>query len=143
MSDPVRADVEDLIGRYCDAVLRLDVEGFTDCWTEDATWSIPGTGVVVGRAAIVDTFVSIRSTYRRCVQEILNGTVRPLDDGRAAASWQVRELQWREDGTASELIGVYHDQLDRADGAWRFTHRDFELLYDGPVSMPGRLRDPR
>lgn len=138
-----RPDVEDLVGRYCEAVLRNDLELFASTWCEDATWSIPGTGAVVGRAAITETFASIRGTYRRCVQEVLNGVVAPSGPDHAHATWQVRELQWRQDGTGSELIGVYHDEVRRTDGEWRFARRHFELLYDGPVELPGRLRDDR
>lgn len=139
----IRPDIENLLGVYCESVLRFDPEVFGSTWCEDAVWSIPGTGEVVGRPAIVETFTAIRGTYARCVQEILNGVVTPIDPDHAAAAWQVRELQWRADGTGSELIGVYHDTLTRTPEGWKFAHRDFELLYDGPVAMPGRLRKAR
>jgi hypothetical protein len=133
-----------LVGRYCDAVLRCDAESFASCWTLDATWQIPGKGVLVGRQAIVDAFMEIRSTYRLCVQEVLSGQVVLGDPPTVTASVQVRELQWRSDGTGSELIGVYHDRITiDAAGSALFTHRDFELIYDGRVDLPGRLRTPR
>ena len=103
--------VTNLVGRYCDAVLRCDRDTFTGCWTEDATWAIPGKGVVRGRDAIIDAFFEIRPTYRRCVQEILNSRIEPDGADRATCTFQVRELQWREDGSGSELIGVYHDTV--------------------------------
>lgn len=138
------AKIHDLVGRYCEAVLRNDPQLFAQTWTTDATWAVPGAGEIVGRDAIVDTFTSIRSGYPLCVQQILNGTLSVVDEHRAVATHQVRELQWRADGSGSELIGVYHDELS-ADGAgeWRFSRRDFELLYDGPVDLRGRLRTPR
>ena len=139
----IRPEIENLVGTYCEAVLRLDVELFAATWCPDAVWSIPGAGDVVGRDAIVETFTTIRATYTRCVQEILNGVVTPAGRDGATATWQVRELQWRPDGTGSELIGVYHDTLSRTEAGWRFAHRDFELLYAGPVTMEGRLRDAR
>lgn len=135
--------VQNLIGRYCDAVLRADRDVFASCWTDDATWGIPGKGVIEGRAAIIATFEEIRLAYRRCVQEVLNCQIQTLGESEASCSVQVRELQWREDGTASELIGVYHDEALVIDGFGTFTSRDFELIYNGPVSMPGRLRPPR
>ncbi len=136
--------VTNLIGRYCDAVLRCDRDTFAGCWTDDATWAIPGKGVVAGRDAIVDAFFEIRPTYRRCVQEILNSRIEPTAPATADCTFQVRELQWREDGTGSELIGVYHDTVlvDAGGRAW-FTSRDFELVYNGPVALDGRLRDLR
>ena len=138
------AEVRNLIGRYCDAVLRADAETFADTWAIDARWLIPGDGVIEGRDAIVDAFVSIRPTYRQCVQEILSGVVRATGADDASATWQVRELRWHDDGSGSELIGAYHDVMSRSDdGVLRFTERDFELLYSGPVELPGRLRSPR
>lgn len=135
--------VTNLVGRYCDAVLRCDLTTFAACWTDDATWAIPGKGVVEGRAAIVDAFAEIRPTYLRCVQEILNSRVEPIDATRADCTFQVRELQWRSDGTGSELIGVYHDRVVLDDARASFTHRDFELVYHGPVELTGRLRTLR
>ena len=140
----IRADVDDLVGRYCDAVLRADVEGFTACWDPAARWLIPGDGVIEGRNAIRAVFERIRPSYRQCVQEILNGRVTHTGGDDATAHWQVRELQWRTDGTTTQLLGVYHDAMVRgADGVLRFTERDFELLYNGPLDGSGRLRPPR
>jgi hypothetical protein len=143
MDLPIRVEIEELLGRYCDSVLRLDLDEFAATWCDHATWAIPGSGVISGRAAIVETFAEIRGGYARCLQQVLSGTVEVLDDDRASARWQVRELQWRMDGTGSELLGVYHDEVERTAEGWRFARRDFELIYDGPVAMPGRLRDPR
>ena len=138
------AEVRNLVGRYCDAVLRADVATFSDTWAPDARWLIPGDGVIEGRDAIVDAFMSIRPTYRQCVQELLSGVVRATGADDATATWQVRELRWHDDGSGSELIGVYHDVMSRGDdGVLRFAVRDFELLYSGPVELPGRLRTPR
>lgn len=140
----IDADVHNLIGRYCDAVLRVDVAEFSDTWADDARWLIPGDGIIEGRASISATFEKIRPTYRQCVQEVLNGTISYVDGDNASARWQIRELQWRDDGTVSELIGVYHDVMARdLDGVLRFTQRDFELIYSGPIDGSGKLRSPR
>jgi ketosteroid isomerase-like protein len=140
----IDADVHNLVGRYCDAVLRVDVAEFANAWTEDARWLSPGDGIIEGRAAITETFEKIRPSYRQCVQEVLNGTIAYVDGDTASARWQIRELQWREDGTVSELIGVYHDVMTRGlDGVLRFAQRDFEVIYSGPVDGSGKLRTPR
>ena len=140
----IESDIHNLIGRYCDAVLRVDVLLFADTWAEDARWLIPGDGVIEGRRAITETFERIRPSYRQCVQEILNGTIAHADGETAQARWQIRELQWRDDGSIAQLIGVYHDAMERGDdGVLRFTQRDFELIYSGPIDGTGRLRLPR
>ena len=58
------------------------------------------------------------------------------------AHWQVRELQWRPDGSGSQLIGVYHDDLRAVDGSWCFARRRFELVYRGSLDLSGRLYLP-
>jgi hypothetical protein len=138
---PLFVAVHDLIGRYCGSVLRCDFALFGECWTADATWCIPGSGVVTGRDAIVATFAEIRPTYRLCVQEVLSSRFEASGERGATGTVQVRELQWRADGSGSELIGVYRDDVtvDDAGRAW-FARRDFELLYNGPVALTGRLR---
>lgn len=136
--------VENLIGRYCEAVLRCDIELFAACWLEDATWCIPGNRIVAGREPIRAVFADIRPSYRLCVQEILNRRIEPQGERAAEATFQIRELQWRSDGSGSELIGVYHDEIVASpDGVASFARRDFELLYSGPVALEGRLRSPR
>jgi hypothetical protein len=133
------ARATDLAGRYCDAVLRADPVRFGRTWSAEAEWVVPGR-VVSGREEIVERFTAMVPAFVLCVQELLSGTVRPVDDRRAEATWQVRELQWRADGTQRELLGVYDDELVvGADGVARFARRTFELVYDGPVELPGRV----
>jgi hypothetical protein len=136
--------LSDLVGRYADAVLRYDAERFASLWAPDAEWLVTGAEPLVGRTAIVETFVRVRSTYRLCVQEIMSGYVDPAgaDEDERCAHWQVRELQWRADGSGKQLIGVYHDDVRRLDGAWSFARRRFELLYRGSLDVSGRLYLP-
>ena len=139
MSDRVR----NLVGSYAEAVLRNDPALFADTWAADAVWSMPGAPTIVGRDDIARSFRDRRGTFRLCVQEILNGRITTAQADRATATWQVRELQWRADGTGSELLGVYDDvMVVGADGELRFARRDFELLYRGPADRRGNLRLP-
>jgi ketosteroid isomerase-like protein len=139
MSDRVR----NLVGSYAEAVLRNDPALFADTWAADAVWSTPGAPAIAGRDDIARSFRDRRGTFRLCVQEILNGRITTAEADRATATWQVRELQWRADGTGSELLGVYDDvMVVGADGELRFARRDFELLYRGPVDLRGNLRLP-
>ena len=138
----VQYGVQNLIGRYCEAVLRADPSLFGDVWATDAQWIVPRETPTVGRDAIVEVFTRLRSGYRLCVQEVLSGVVEVEDTAppdRASGRWQVRELRWHADGTGSELIGVYHDAVVLEDDVWRFASRRFELVYRGPVELTGRL----
>jgi hypothetical protein len=137
--EPAELGARNLVGRYCDAVLRADPALFGDVWTDEGRWEIPGEQAIVGRSEIVAVFSRIRSLYRLCVQQVLNGTVAVEDPARVRGRWQIRELQWRADGEGSELIGVYDDVIVDDGGTWRFAVRRFELVYRGPVELPGRV----
>jgi len=140
----IDADVRNLVGRYCDAVLRADVDSFAECWSPDARWLIPGDGTIEGRASITAVFARIRPMYAQCVQEVLNGTIAHVGGDDASARWQIRECQWMADGTRSELVGVYHDTMSRGDdGVLRFTARDFELVARTAGDGSTRLYPPR
>jgi hypothetical protein len=135
--------VHNLVGRYCNEVSTADIDRWSETWANDATWSIPGEGVLVGLDAICESFARIRATYLLCVQEILSGSVEVVDATHARARWYVRELQWSQrdaEVVGSELIGIYDDEVARhQDGDVRFSSRDFALLYSGPVAMTGRF----
>lgn len=127
--------VASLVGRYCDAVARFDVDAFSALWTEDAIWYIAGGDDRHGRPAITRLFRSARAPFELCIQETLSSIVDP--SGRAR--WYVRELQWRRDGAASQLIGVYDDVLAGSPDDPRFASRRFSVLYRGPLEASGRL----
>jgi hypothetical protein len=134
--------VRNLTGRYCEAVVRFDLELFSSCWSDDAAWIVPNVKTTTGRSDIVALFSALRGEYRLCVQELLSGVIEPADDhGLAAdACWQVRELQWPVDGAVRCVIGSYTDHVVLDGGSWRFARRRFDLLYRGPVDLSARVR---
>ncbi|HEV8298813.1 MAG TPA: nuclear transport factor 2 family protein [Acidimicrobiales bacterium] len=132
--------VRNLTGRYCDAVARFDVDAFAACWSSEATWTAGDLLPIQGRDAIVRVFTKLRAPFHYCIQELLSGVVTPTGEGSdAIAQWQVRELQWREDGTVGCVIGTYADRIVMEDAAWCFADRHFTLVYRGPVDLTGPL----
>jgi uncharacterized protein (TIGR02246 family) len=128
----VRDEVENLAGRYCAAVLSGAPDDFAACWAEDARWLVPGGYIHEGRDRIVHVFTKARVPFRLCVQELLSGVVDATGEGSARAVWQIRELQWRTDGTQTLLIGTYTDDCVRGDdGVWRFAQREFAEVHRG------------
>ena len=135
-----------LVGRYCDAVARFDLEAFASLWAEDAIWFIAGAEDRHGREAIVDLFREARAPFALCIQETLSAIIEPTGHAR----WYVRELQWpqeghkegRHDGRTRQLIGVYDDTFTGPAGDPLFASRRFSVLYRGPVDLSGRLYDP-
>jgi ketosteroid isomerase-like protein len=126
--------VRNLAGRYCEAVLSGDPDAFAACWSDDAEWVAAGGRVFGGRARIVQVFEKARVPFELCVQELLSAVIEPVGEGSttARARWQIRELQWRTDGSTTFVIGTYTDDcgLD-ADGVWRFRRRQFDEVRRG------------
>jgi hypothetical protein len=129
--------LRNLVGRYCDAVARFDPEAFASLWADDAVWHLAGARDRRGREEIASLFREARAPFRLCIQEILSAVVGP----GGYARWYVRELQWRADDTASELIGVYDDTFTGPHEAPTFASRRFTVLYRGAFNAPGRLYD--
>jgi hypothetical protein len=126
-----------LVGRYCDAVARFDLEVFASIWAEDAIWYIASGDDRHGRKAIVELFREARALFELCIQETLSSVIDPIGHAR----WYVRELQWRKDGTTSQLIGVYDDTLSGPPEDPLFASRRFTPLYRGPIDLSGQVFD--
>ena len=95
---------------------------------------VPGGYVHSGRARITHVFTRARVPFRLCVQELLSGVVEAAGEGTDAADavWQIRELQWRTDGSQTFLIGTYTDVCRPGDdGVWRFARREFTEVLRG------------
>ncbi len=129
--------ITNLVGRYCDAVARFDLDAFASLWAEDAVWHLAGGDDRHGREAIVELFREARAPFELCIQEILSSVVDPA--GRAR--WYVRELQWHVGGKTSQLIGVYDDTLTGPLEDPLFASRRFRVLYRGACDLTGRLYD--
>jgi uncharacterized protein (TIGR02246 family) len=129
------AAMRNLAGRYCAAVLSGDPDDFEACWAEDAEWVVPGGTVIAGREKIMRTFARAREPFELCVQELTAGVVEVVGEGsavRAHARWQIREDQWRTDGSQTYVLGVYSDEAGPGpDGVWRFTRRQFDVVRRG------------
>jgi hypothetical protein len=136
MQSTVEEAVRNLTGRYCAAVVDFDREVFGGCWTADAQWHAKGN-VIEGRDRIVRVFEKLRGQYSLCVQELLSGVIEPASDSEAAATWQIRELQFPINGAGMQLIGIYSDQCVLDGERWRFARRSFRELYRGPLDASG------
>ena len=49
-----REQIQDLVHRYCDAVVHHDRELWASCWAEDSWWELGPGRFLTGRDAIVD-----------------------------------------------------------------------------------------
>ena len=99
-------EVREVLQFYLEALVAGDLERIAESFTDDATWTVPGTlplsGVRRGRQAIVDFLTSAVALFVPGTQTFTFGDITAEED-RAVLEWQVR-------GTASSTGRSYDNQ---------------------------------
>jgi uncharacterized protein (TIGR02246 family) len=116
-----------LIGRYCDAVLRKDAAAFGSCWTTDGSWVLGKA--IDGRDAIQAAFGKLIAGYTYLVQTAPNA-VFEIDEAAGTGSGRVtiqETFESKKDGPGT-LLGVYHDRYQRVGNTWLFAERRIEII---------------
>lgn len=134
-----RLAIRELIDAYSDAVMVRDAGAWGETWAEDATWSLPefpGHEQFVGRAAIVAGWVMSMTMYASMtdfslpmIYQAIPGAIEVVGD-RATGRVYTSEI-YRDPATGIEhrIRGQYDDQLQRIDGKWLFTRRDYRVIH--------------
>ena len=124
-----------LVTTYCDAVNRLDAQGFSALWTNDANWDNGLTKPVSGRANIGTAF---QKTAKRCewIVHVEPLTVFDIDEdaGEGSGRVTVQERIRFTDGTDAAMLGTYHDRYIRSRSGWQFAERRLEIATTVPSS---------
>lgn len=131
--------IRNLIGRYSDAVWRLDAKAYGDCWADDGVWAFMGQ-TVAGRDAIVPFWLEFMKNFRKAWQMIHN-PVLLVDGDSAICRMYVEETVVPQEGGPVISKGIYHDDFVVERGEWKFARRHFDLVYYGPADMSGSLFD--
>lgn len=118
-----------LVDRYCDGVVRHDVETWASTWAVDATWELRPGATVDGREAIVAAweqamkgFTWVVQSPSFCVFEVDEAT------GEGTGRVTVHERFQRRKGGPGSMLGTYHDTYRREAGVWRFTSRRLDVI---------------
>lgn len=136
--------VADLLARFDDAVLRNDRAAFADLWTADAVWEIgpPVPMRAAGVQAIPDALDGFHATNDFFFRLTGRPVVR-LDGDRGTARSPTVELARRGGRTGYANVALYHDDLRREGGGWRFARRRYQYLWvDLETPLGGRVAPP-
>jgi 3-phenylpropionate/cinnamic acid dioxygenase small subunit len=141
-----REGIERTILRYAWSYDEFDVDGYLECFTDDAVVEVsaPGVEPVRGKHAIRDFFLAARGGRAEAGQQprhsISNVFVDSQDGGEATARAYMTLFVTHSDGTlTTELTGTYHDRLREVDGDWRLVHR--RIVFDRDVDFRGRKHE--
>jgi uncharacterized protein (TIGR02246 family) len=136
--DPLVA-VPDLLHAYAEAIDAGDLEGVARLF-EHATYRTEGVGQVLeGADAVLAAQRAVVRLYDgspRTHHVITNVRVHPDDDGRTARSRSYFAVVFAAPDEEPRIIltGRYHDELELADGSWRFRDRLIHLDQIGDLS---------
>lgn len=145
---PVRADdlveIQRLVHRYADAVVRRDATQWSGCWAEDATWELGRGREAAGRAAITDLWITAMTSMAVVVQTVDNGDAWHTtgDRDRAEGRFYITETFRRTDGQVGILRAHYDDAYVRTADGWRFARRALGIHYHGAPDLSGTFVEP-
>ena len=92
-------DIRNLVGRYCDALSRLDLQAVGECWTDDGIWTLFDEDIT-GRRAILAAIRELTTRLDWIVQHA-NSPVIEVDGDTATGCWQIAEYARRSSGGSS------------------------------------------
>lgn len=125
-----RLAIQELVNRYTDSILRVDVDSYANCWSETASWHIMGQHLQ-GREQIVGFYKSLTEATLH-VRHLSHSPILRIDGDTATGRFQVTETVCAKDGSGSLILGVYDDAYAKEEDVWRFTERKLDIIYQGP-----------
>ena len=125
--------VQQLHARFADAVFRLDIDAFAECFARDGVWKIAGMELA-GRQAIHEAAGQLLGRCEK-IQLIAQMPILDVDGENARGRQQMTELARMPDGAGFITFGVYHDRYVLEDGRWRFARRHWAFKYRGPFDL--------
>ena len=141
MSDETFRDefaIRTLLDRYTDAVNQRDWETYRACWAEDGVWELhaPINGHYHGTEAIMKEVRRAVESQVLFVQMNHAVTVLSVNGDTAAARVTLNEIGKADPNGEGALPGVkgmnifavYHDDLMRQNGQWKFQKRTYDVL---------------
>ena len=123
------AALRQLIARYCDGVLRTDVDTWAGTWTDDAEWELRAGAPISGKADIVAAWVKAMKGFKWAVQTP-GVCVFEVDEAAGLGHGRIttHERFARTKGEPGNLLAVYHDTYRRVAGQWLFASRRLQVI---------------
>jgi hypothetical protein len=125
-----RVAIRNLIDRFSLAVTVRDRGAISSVFTEDAEWRVgqPPDIFLNGAGKIGEGIVTGLGNFEFLVQ-MVHSVVIDLAGERATARSVIQEVGRLVGGASGmQMLGIYHDELRRADNGWRFARRFFEPI---------------
>jgi uncharacterized protein (TIGR02246 family) len=120
--------IQQVLTAYSVATSRGDDEAMLALFVDDGVWSVPGIGLhLEGIEAIRGGVAGIRGQFDYIVQVNSPAAISPSGDTAKAESVIRESGKYKGRDAATEILGVYADDLVRTAEGWKFQRRLFEL----------------
>jgi ketosteroid isomerase-like protein len=134
-----RIAIRELMDTHAHGVMSKDAELWGSIWADDASWSLldyPDLGAFEGKAAIVAAWSESMKSYGldNCTKPMVYfmqpGSIE-VDGDRASAVAYTIEI-YDQPGTGKRIHGTgrYDDELEKRDGKWLFTKRNYGIVFE-------------
>jgi hypothetical protein len=155
-----RAEIADVMGRYCLGMDLRDWPMYRSCWTQDVTFDVDDFGFEdrpAGKLGIDDWIASLQAFFARLEhsQHVKYPVSYAFDGDRAEvyAIMQGKHWQPRPDGDPLQtVVGYYRDTYLRTPEGWKMSaskevlfwnEGDFAVIEPGLADMFAALRAAR
>tara|TARA_R110002072_G_scaffold158723_4_gene309803 strand:+ start:47657 stop:48082 length:426 start_codon:yes stop_codon:yes gene_type:complete len=132
--------LRNLMGRYSDAVNRVDADAWIATWAEDAVWNLLGNPVS-GKDNILALWKQMMSSFEFALM-LPSTCLFEVDGDTASGHWYLTEYTRDPEGAASTVLSRYTDTYTREEGQWLFQSRDYSFIYNGPADLSGTYTPP-
>lgn len=143
-----RAEIRELVARYCFTIDNRDVQGIGECFTSDGSFgSIDGVMNARGRQAVIDQFHGRFAVLGPSNHFTHDHVVEFSDEDSTSAHGLVNShAEVVRNGMPMLTSLRYHDEYRQEDGRWRFHRRSLEFFYylqpdDYTEALTGLLRN--
>lgn len=134
-----RLAIRELMNTHAHGVMTKDPDLWGSIWADNAHWELleyPDLGGFDGREAIVAAWIESMKVYglnkmtKPMVYFMEPGSIEVTGDTAKAVAY-THEVY--EDPSTGELVrgaGRYDDELEKRDGKWVFTRRDYQIVHE-------------
>ena len=124
-SEDDKTSIRERLESYGDAVARQDLESYLACWTEDGRRTGAG-GECQGTAELRAHWDGVFGAIDQMAFFTQLGAIE-VDGQHATVRSSCLEVLKFRDGTSTQLVGVYLDELVHLGGDWLFAHRHYDV----------------
>jgi hypothetical protein len=134
-----RTAIRELMDTHAHGVMSKDPAIWSTIWADDASWSLldyPDLGDFEGKDTIVSGWIESMKHYgldnctRPMVYFMQPGAISVDGNHATAVAYTIEIYDDPATGQRVRGTGRYNDTLEKRDGRWLFTRREYGILFE-------------